>query len=246
MISFEPQGTVAIIRLDRPDKRNAITVKMLASLRQALDNCMSAHAIVLSGVGDIFCSGFDLTLCRDDDTVLADLLSGLSQVARALREHPAPVVISAHGAAIAGGCAILAAADVAVTNIAAKIGYPVVRLGVSPAVSYPLLRLAALDGPSRERMLDPTTVGGDRALEIGLVHECLETAQECEPRAIAIAQDLAAKPRHAVAYTKRWLNELDGSLDPEAHESALAASLSIVNSTEQQSLLPQAWAPRSR
>ncbi len=244
VISFEPIGQIALIRLDRPEKRNSLTVKMLAALRQALDNAVSAHAVVLSGVGGVFCAGFDLTACRDDPTVLPGLLKGLWSAARALREHPAPVVISAHGAAIAGGSALVAAADIAVTNATAKLGYPVVRLGISPAVSAPLLRLAIGDASSRERMLDPSTIDGPEALRVGLVHECLPTAGDCEPRAIEIARQLAAKPRHGVAYTKRWLNEIDGSLDSVTLDAGLNVSLGIVGSAEQDALLPQAWSAR--
>src|SRR5262252_9290302 len=128
MIQVEPRGDISIIRLNRPDKRNAMTPKMLARLCEAIDTASAAKAIVLSGVGDVFCAGFDLTLCRDDDAVLGDLLTGLSRAVRAIRSTPCPVVTSAHGAAIAGGCALVAAADVVVTNVEAKLGYPVVRL----------------------------------------------------------------------------------------------------------------------
>ncbi len=241
MIAVEPFNSVAVIRLDRAHKRNALTVSMLAGLRQALDNSMSARAVVLSGVGEAFCAGFDLTACRDDDSVLPALLSGLSAVARALREHPAPVVVSAHGAALAGGCALLAAADFAVTTATARIGYPVVRLGVSPAVSAPLLRLAVGNGHARERLLDPGLIDGLHALQIGLVTECVPTTAECEARAIALALQLADKPRHALAYTKRWLNQLDGSSDSPLLDAGLHASLGIVGSPEQRELLPQAW-----
>ena len=117
MIQVEPKGEVSIIRLDRADKRNALTPKMLANLCGAIDRAMSAKAIVLSGVGEVFCAGFDLTLCREDDAVLGDLLTGLSRAVRAIRQAPCPVIASAHGAAIAGGCALAAACDIVVASI---------------------------------------------------------------------------------------------------------------------------------
>jgi enoyl-CoA hydratase/carnithine racemase len=236
---------VAVIRLDRPEKRNALTMGMLGSLRQAFENAMSARAIVLSGVGEVFCSGFDLTACREDETVLGKLLEGLAAVCSAMREHPAPVVVSAHGAAVAGGCAMVAAADLAVTNAGAKLGYPVVRLGFSPAVSAPMLAVTAGNGTARGRLLDPGLVDGTEAARVGLVHECVADAAACEARAIELATVLAAKPRHAIAFTKRWLNEVDGSADAERLRAGLAASMSLVGSAEQRELLPQAWASRS-
>ncbi|MCC6426364.1 MAG: enoyl-CoA hydratase/isomerase family protein [Phycisphaerales bacterium] len=230
-----------VIRLDRAEKRNALTVGMLKSLGQALDNSMSAGAVVVSGVGDVFCAGFDLSACRDDAGVLGALLTGLAAVCRGMRGHPAPVVVSAHGAAIAGGCAMVAAADIAVTDGGAKIGYPVVRLGVSPAVSGPMLRVGIGDGRARERMLDSGLIDGWGAKRMGLVHECVKTAAECEARGIEIARGLAEKPRHAIGYTKAWLNEVDGSMDEARLEAGLLASLSRVGSAEERELLDQVW-----
>ena len=241
MIQVEPIGEVAIIRLDRAEKRNALTPKMLASLCGTLDRAASARAIVLSGVGEVFCAGFDLTLCRDDDAVLGELLEGLSKAVRAIRQAPCPVVASAHGAAIAGGCALAGACDIIVTDRGAKLGYPVVRLGLSPAVNAPTLRASVGDGPTRARSLDPALIDGTEALRIGLAHHCVGTAGESEALAIKLAQELERKPRHGLAYTKRWLGELDGTLDEDGLERALQVSMSLVGSAEQRERLADVW-----
>ena len=241
MIQVEPHAHVAVIRLDRSEKRNALTPKMLASLRGAVDRASSARAIVLSGVGDVFCAGFDLSLCRDDDEALAELLRGLLSVIRSLRAAPCPVVVSAHGAAIAGGCAMLGGADVVITTSDARLGYPVLRLGISPALSYPTLAAMTGHGPARTRMLDPQLISGDEAVRIGLAHECVESSTTCEARAIALAQCLADKPPHSLAYTKRWLDQLAGLHDVEAYEAAISASLACVGSPEQHARLAALW-----
>lgn len=233
MIAFEPVGSLAVLRFDRESKRNALTPRMLRDLLSTLKTCASARAIVLSGVGPIFCAGFDLAMCRDNDAVLPELLTGLSGVIRALRRDPRPVVVSAHGAAIAGGCALLGAADAVVTHAEAKLGYPVVSIGISPAVSAPTLSLMTDPGPARARLLEPSLISGTRAAQIGLAHECVVTREECEPRAIALAQELAQKPAGAFAYTKRWLNTIDGSDRDEALDRALRTSLELVGGPEQ-------------
>ena len=238
MIQVEPIGRVAVIRLDRASKRNALTPPMLANLAGAIDRAISAHAIVLSGVGDVFCAGFDLTLCRTDDGALEALLEGLSRVIVAMRTTPSPVVVSAHGAAIAGGCALLGGGDVVVTNEAAKLGYPVLKLGISPAVSAPFLRLSVGDGGARARLLEPSVITGKEAVRVGLAHECLSSATDCEGRALEIARGMAAKPRESLRWTKAWLNELAGW---SASGAALAASLSLVGGDEEGRMLPQAW-----
>lgn len=243
---MEPIGSVCVLRIDREAKRNALTVAILASIRQALDNAMSARAIVLSGVGDIFCSGFDLPACRDDDRVLPDLLVALQAACQAMREHPAPVVVSAHGAAIAGGCALVAAADFSYTTHDARIGYPAVRLGISPAVSAPLLRLAVGDGHARERLIDPGVIDGREALRLGLVADSLPSTSRCQARAIETARALAEHPPHAIAHTKRWLNRIDGSDNPGTATAAVEASLSVAGSDEQRAMLALALSPRTQ
>ncbi len=253
MITLTYDNHLATIALARADKRNAMTPAMIADLARAIGQVsrdatatqQKANAVLLTGEGDAFCAGFDLTLCKDDSTALESLLTGLSTCVRALRACPLPVVISAHGAAIAGGCALLGGGDIVITNDAAKIGYPVVRLGISPAVSAPSLMLAAGAGHARTRMLDTALVSGIDAVRIGIAHESLPSRAMCEERAIHVAKDLASKPRQGVIATKRWLNEVDGSDNVERFDAALRASLSLVNGPEERELLPQVWAKRS-
>jgi len=241
MIQIEPRGSVTILRLDRPAKKNAQTPEMLAALADAVHRAEFAHAIVLSGVGDTFCAGFDLSLAQNDDSVLPALLNALSRAVMALRDAPCPVIASAHGGAIAGGCALLCGCDFVVTDDNARIGYPAVKLGISPAVSGVHLAAGVGFGPARTRMLDPGVVNGRDALRLGIASHLVSTPAECEPKAVEIATNLAAKPPHALSHTKRWLNQLDGSLHPDHLAASLDASLSGVGSPEQRSLLAAIW-----
>lgn len=244
MIRVEHDGRVARIVLARPDKRNALTPDMLGALRAgAAEAAGTAGALVLCGEGAVFCAGFDLVMCRDapDGSVMRALLAGLSEVIEVLRALPVPVVVAAHGAAIAGGCALLGGADVVVADRAAKIGYPVVRIGVSPAVSAPFLRLAVGNGRCRVRQLDPGLVSGVEAARLGLVHELVDQPEGVGLRAAEIARALADKPAHAYAATKAWLNEVDGLGASPAR--ALNVSLALAGSTEEQRLLNAALKP---
>jgi methylglutaconyl-CoA hydratase len=236
-------ASVGRITLDRPDKKNALTPEMLIGLHGAVlaQSSGAIGALVIEGNGAAFCSGFDLSLCRDNSDALAVLLSRLSAVVRAMRACPCPVVAAAHGAAIAGGCALLGGADVVVSHADAKIGYPVVRLGISPAVSAPFLRLGVGDGRARERLLDSTLISGWEAARLGLVHECLEDAGKVRDRAMAIALALAGKPAPAVRATKALLNQIDGSTDPGPADAALQASLGLVGSAEERERLAALW-----
>jgi len=243
MFTTQAIGDVAVFSFDRPEKKNALTPGMIRSLISALSTAAAARAIVVTGAGDTFCAGFDLSACRDDPTsaVLAELLTLLARAAAAIRASHCPVVISAHGAALAGGCALAAAGDFVITNAQARIGYPVVRLGISPAVSAPALVTTIGAGAARARLLDSGLVTGARALELGLAYECTDTAGACQERALTLAAELAAKPPHAMGYTKHWLNQLDGSLEEAGYNAALAASLARVGTGEERELLKAIW-----
>lgn len=241
-------GEISTVVLDRADKRNALTPDMLHNLRVAVEHAGHEHharAVVLRGEGQAFCAGFDLSLCQDDPLAMSAMLTGLSNAIRAMRKCPCPVVIAAHGAAIAGGCALLGGADFVVTDAHAKLGYPVTRLGVSPAVSSPFLRQMVGDGHARARLIDSELIDGRRACAIGLAHECVERAEDVLARAMEAARAFAAKPPYALHQTKRWLNELDGSLDEVAIDGALHASLGLTGGDEERELLGKMWEKRA-
>lgn len=232
-----PGGDVVVIRLARPDKKNAMTPEMLAKLCNAIREARTARTLLICGAGDAFCSGFDLSMCLKDETVLPELLRGLSKAIRALRQHSSPVVAAVHGVAIAGGCALVAGSDVVITHDQCKLGYPVVRLGVSPAVNAPFVQSAMGSGPTRERLLDSALISGREAMRLGLAHESLPAAADVLPRAIEVAQSLAGKPRSGMEATKRLMNELDGTSLPVVAESALEASLALTGSAEEREAL---------
>lgn len=219
--------------LARPERRNALTPEMLRDLAAHIENASDARALLLLGEGPVFCAGFDLDLCvgEDGDANLRRLLVGLSRCIVGMRNLPCPVVLGVHGAAIAGGCALLGGGDVVVAHPDAKLGYPVTRLGISPAVSAPFMAIAP--GQARRLMLDPGLIDGRRAHAKGLVHELHD---EPAARAMGLAEELAAKPPHALAATKRWLHELA----PADAGQGLGVSLSLVGNDESRRLLATA------
>lgn len=239
MIRLDRDGPLAIVHLDRPERRNALTPAMLADLRVAIGQADDAGALVLLGEGTAFCAGFDLNLCRESPggEVMRALLEGLAQCVGALRCAGPPVVVGVQGAAIAGGCALLAGADFVITHDEARLGYPVLRLGISPAVNAPAFRLAVGDGHAREKLLAPILFDGREAKRIGLAHESLADASGVRPRAIELARTLAGKPPEALRATKRWLNEIS----PAEPLAALRVSLALAGGEEERRMLPAAW-----
>ena len=249
MILTAVTDRVATITLNRPERRNAMTPQMLADLRAAVEEVApviraraDVRAVVLAGAGKVFCAGFDLDLCRDhpDGSVMRELLTGLSLAVASLRASGVPVVIAAHGAAIAGGCALLGGGDFVVADAGAKFGYPVVRLGISPAVNIPFVRVAMGDGPTRARTLDTRLIDGTEAHRAGLVSDLVATPDEVLPAAQAVAASLAAKPPGGLLATRRWLDELS----PADAARGLAVSLALTGGAEERRLLPQVWSAR--
>lgn len=241
MIRVEIREGVATITLARSEKRNALTPEMLDELRAAFASLEAGvRAVLLRGEGPAFCAGFDLRLCAQDSTgdTMRRLLDGLSQTVRAMRSAEPPVVLAVHGAAVAGGCALLGGADVVVAERRARLGYPVVRIGVSPAVSSPFLPTAP--GPARSLQLDPELIPADHALRIGLVHEVTDGDDSTLARAEEIARHLAGKPGRGVAATKRLLNDLARPTTDHA-DAALQTSLSLTGGEEERARLAALW-----
>lgn len=242
MIHTERQDEVVILSLDRPEKRNAMLPEMLDTLHHAIESNNSARAIVLLGLGRIFCAGFDLKACAADTTgeTMRSLLSGLSGCVRAMRECDAPIVLGVHGAAVAGGCALLGGADVVLADREAKLGYPVTLIGVSPVVSAPFMLAAMRPGVVRARQVDPELIDARRAYKVGMVHELVDSADMVRGRAIEIGVTLANKPGHGCRTTKRWLNAICDVSD-ERIRAGLEGSLSLTGGDEERERLAALW-----
>ncbi|MEL7473094.1 MAG: enoyl-CoA hydratase/isomerase family protein [Planctomycetota bacterium] len=238
-VRVELDEHVGVVSLSRPDVRNALTPEMLDALRSAPQQLIDrgARALLLVGDGRSFCAGFDLSLCQRDPSggVMRALLTGLSESIVAWRAVRVPTVLCAHGAAIAGGAALLGAFDVVVSHNTAKVGYPVLKLGVSPAVSAPFMRLGAGDGPTRARLLEPELISGARAHEVGLVHELEPDAEAARARSMELARELAHKPPGAIAATKQLLDATTPIADQAA--DALDVSRSLTGGPEERERL---------
>jgi enoyl-CoA hydratase/carnithine racemase len=257
LVRCESSAGIATITLCNGPKRNALTLAMLedvagairAAARRARPDADGVNAILLHGEGPMFCSGFDLDACHADANVLRKLLAGLAAVVRLMRDEiDVPVVVAAHGGAIAGGCAMLGGADVVIADAQATFGYPVTMLGLSPAVSAPNMRRAMSDGATRARLLQPSLVTGAEATRLGLVHESVATAAEVLPRATAVAQQLAAKPAGAARITKAWLAKVEqraGLSSGVMAAASLETSIGVVGTPEERSRLA-AFVQRSR
>ncbi|WP_433239470.1 enoyl-CoA hydratase/isomerase family protein [Streptosporangium sp. CA-135522] len=195
---------VATLRINRPGKRNAMSVAMwraLPGVLAPLAGDPGVRVLVLTGAGGTFCSGADISeiaglSAAGDDT-------GLTVVAeRALAEFPKPVIAMIEGFCVGGGCQLALACDLRLAAEDARFGITPAKLGIV----YPLSstrRLVDLVGPSAAKLLlySADLVDADRALRTGLVDEVLP-ATELSERVYGLARTMAGRSQLTLAATK--------------------------------------------
>jgi methylglutaconyl-CoA hydratase len=230
---------VVTLELNRPDKRNALSIELIADLNDAIgaiEHDETVRVVILGGLGKSFCSGMDLRGVLDDAQAMSGMLLGLSKAARRLRRLPVPVIARVQGAAIGGGCGLSVVADIALTHPEARLGYPEVSLGVCPAVVAPWLIKKIGAGRARSLLLTGGTMSGQQALQLGMVDQ-LHPQEELDEAALTLARELSAGGQQAIAVTKQWLNELDGSMDDDPSVTGAQLSAQVIAGSEAQERL---------
>lgn len=249
-------GRLARISLRDPARRNALSVDALAEMQRLIGSVASNRAVdalVIEGEGASFCSGFDLSLCADEPARAADLLNGLGACVASLRALDIPVVARVQGAALAGGCALLTGCDFVVAAADAQLGYPVHRIGITPAVSAPTL-YSRMGPAARALMMSGEIIDGRTAFARGLATHCVEP-DRLDAEVDALAARLLAKGPVAMRATKRWIRAIEergaGDIGPArgrdaaATSAACAGSVALVEGDEFASMLRSFWSARS-
>ncbi len=203
----ERQGAVAILTLNDPDRRNALSMELRTTLRdrlQALGQDADCRAIVLTGAGGAFCAGGDLAAMRRDDPAGARHRLGIVQdIIRAVAAGPRPVLAAVDGPAFGAGMALAAAADhVIAAETTARFSASFVRLGLMPDAGL-LWSLPQRVGAARARglMLSGQVLDAEQAQAMGLADAVCPLA-DLMASAIKQAQVLAAGGPLAVAQIK--------------------------------------------
>ncbi len=202
------------ITLARPEVRNAFDADLIAQLSRILgDIDPTTRAIVLRSEGDAFCAGADLNWMRGmADFSLEENVAdsrALAQMFRALDELPMPLLARVQGAAIGGGCGLVAVADIAVASTEAVFAFTEVRLGILPAVVSPYV--VRKIGFAHATALFTTGIRFDarRAYEIGLV-EAVEEPAKLDAKISSYLDAIVAGGPHAVNAAKRLVREVAG------------------------------------
>ncbi|MDX6632974.1 MAG: enoyl-CoA hydratase [Solirubrobacterales bacterium] len=203
LLSIERRGGVALVTLERPEKRNALSIELRLELAEAfggLDGDDSVGAVVLTGAGSAFCSGMDLTQFGGDAANRRRLVETSTAAFRAVGSCRRPVLAAINGPALAGGFALALLCDLRIAAAGASFGFPELPRGI-PA-SYASARQVLPAAVAADLCLTGRIVDAGEALRLGVVGEVVADEALLE-RSLAIATAIAAAPRGAGAETKR-------------------------------------------
>jgi enoyl-CoA hydratase/carnithine racemase len=211
-LKYSEEGAVAIIQLDRPQKKNSLNLQMrqeLARLLHELADKATVRAVVLTGGEEIFCAGADIAEIEGSQSaesaykharefqILFDQLESL----------PQPVVAAVSGYALGGGCELALACDFRIASETARFGLPEIKIGAFPGGGG-TQRLARLIGvaKAKEMILLGEPVTAQEALAAGMVNKIV-AKEQLSKETWELAGRLAALPRLALQASKMLINK---------------------------------------
>lgn len=220
MVSVEPQGDVAVVRIDRPPA-NAMDLGLLAEAHAARERLEQARpaAVVLTGREGYFSAGVDLKLAPTlGFAQQREMVAGINRLFAGWYAFPRPVVCAMTGHAIAGGLILALCADHRVCSTEGRFGLTELRAGIDyPAAAILTVRRELSARAARRLVLRADLIDADEALALDVVDE-LAAPDEVLPRALEVADELAALPFDAYERVKHQLR------DPAIREMAAAVA----------------------
>jgi enoyl-CoA hydratase/carnithine racemase len=213
---YSEEDGVATLRLDRPERLNALTFESYVELRdtfRALGAREGVRAVVLTGTGRAFCTGGDVkdiigALFEVDEARLYAFTRLTCDLIGAMRALEKPIVAALNGVTCGAGAVMAAAADVRVASEGARIAFLFTKVGLSGAdmgAAWLLPRIVGL-GRASELLMLGDFVDARRAYEMGLYNKVVP-AEELDAEARAWARKLADGPAQGLAVTKRMLEQ---------------------------------------
>lgn len=202
---------VLTVTLNRPDVHNAFNDELIAEAIDLFSNIDAPRlrAIVLRGEGASFCAGADLNwMSRMVRYTREENVRDSSQLARMyalMNECPVPIVGRIQGAAIGGGVGLVSVCDVAIAMAKTKFGLSEVKLGILPAVISPYVIAKIGQTHARALFLTGERFEGARALQIGLVHRLVDTAEELDAAVYETITQLKTSGPEAVRECKKLI-----------------------------------------
>lgn len=228
-IQYTQEGSIAQVRLNRPDKMNAITSDMftgLVSCIERINEDNSVRCVVLSGEGSNFCAGIDLATLSKDSSLgqLEPRTHGISNLvqyaAYGWRELRVPVIAAVHGYMFGAGFQIALSADIRIAAPDTQASLMEARWGIIPDLGgMALIRNLIREDFARELVLTGRKVKAEEAQKMGVVTHISENPME---HALMLAEQIAGLSPESVRAAKRVLNQL---ADAQSSEILMAESV---------------------
>src|SRR5213593_4987862 len=176
-IQLEPQGEIALLRINRPEALNAMNIDVISELSRTVDivgDDEGIKVVIITGAGEkSFCAGADISYMVNIDPITAEKYASSAQsVLNKIERLEKPVIAAVNGYALGGGCELAMVCDIRIASSNAKMGQPEVTIGIPPGWGG-TQRLMRLVGPAKAKELIFTgkMVTADEAHQIGLVNK---------------------------------------------------------------------------
>jgi methylglutaconyl-CoA hydratase len=224
---LETTGQVATLTLNRPEKRNAISIQMIGELLSALDELEKTRTrvVILTGAGTAFCAGMDLemlqAIARQSASENQDDSRRIAKMLRKLWSYTKPLIAAVNGHALAGGCGIATLCDFTLAVPEAKFGYTEVRIGFLPAIVSVFLTRQIGEKRCRDLLLTGRLIEASEAREFGLINEIVQP-EILMDRARELAEVLISASPASVTRAKHLLTSAAApSLDHDLERAIL-------------------------
>jgi len=229
-IQVSYDACIAMITLNRPEKRNAVSFELVGELMAVMQEieASSAQVLIFTGSGKAFCAGMDLEelkslVGKTHEENVKDSAT-MAAMFRRLYDFPKPTIAAVNGAAIAGGTGIATMCDFTLAVPEAKFGYTEVRIGFVPAIVSSILVWQVGHKLARDLLLTGRLFDAAEANRYGLVNEVVPAERLLE-RAKEIATQLMQNSPSSVRATKRLINsfiaaQLDGQIAAAIEDNA--------------------------
>ena len=198
-----PADGVAVLTLNRPDKRNALSIELRQQLTDALEVLAadeSLGCVVLTGAGSAFSAGMDVTQFGGDEDNRRALVASSEAMFGAVARFPLPLVAAVNGPAVAGGFVLALLCDVRLAGASARLGFPEVGRHIPP--SYAAARAALAPGVARWLCLTGQVIDAERAERLGVVAEVVDDGA-LMARSVEVASGIASASPWTVRELKR-------------------------------------------
>ena len=205
-IQVTHEGPAAVVTLNRPEKRNALSLELMLELIGALDEIgrgRDARAVILAAAGKVFCSGHDLgQMTGRDINEYRRIFDVCSELMMKIQAIPQPVIAEVQGIATAAGCQLVAACDLAIAAESAAFATPGVKIGLF--CTTPMVALTRAIGRKRalQMLMTGEMVDARTAAEWGLVNSVVP-AEELRAAARRLAEKVADASSLVVAIGKQ-------------------------------------------